>query len=75
MLELMKRGGLAGVAAVLMVVAGAGMASATPADPVADAFADAQAKVTQYGGLLVGVAVAAVLILFGIAWIRKIRSN
>lgn len=52
----------------------AGSASATPADPVADGYADLTSKVTLYGGLFVALVVLTVGILFGVKWIRKARS-
>lgn len=49
----------------------AGPASATPADPVTDAFSDMSAKIVSYGALVVGLVVLAVGIFLGIKWLRK----
>lgn len=62
--------GVVGVA-VMSGLLLAGSASATPADPVDDAFADMLQKVKDYGALIVGLVVAAALIFLGIKYLRK----
>lgn len=52
-----------------------GASSATPADPVSDAFGDLQDKVTLYGGAVVALVVAAIIILFGVKWLKKGASK
>ena len=69
-----KRSGLvagatAGLTMVALVLAGA--ASATPPDPVADAFTSMGAKVTLYGAAIVTLVVLAVGIFLGIKYLRK----
>lgn len=58
------------------VLAMAGSASATPpADPVEDAFGDLQDKVTLYGGLIVALVVAVVILFFGLKFLKKGASK
>jgi hypothetical protein len=58
---------------VLMLggIALAGGASATPADPVGDAFDTLQGKVTLYGAAVVALVVSVVVLFFGIKFLRK----
>lgn len=74
MLEYIKsRAALVGVVSTLFLAGGlaaAGPASAA-ADPVGDAFGDMQAKVVLYGGLIVSLVVASIVIFLGIKYLRK----
>ena len=60
--------------AMLGGVALAGGASATPADPVDAGFDELTTKTNHFGGLLVGLVIVAIVITFGIAWLRKARQ-
>jgi uncharacterized membrane protein HdeD (DUF308 family) len=72
------KGRVAGVGALLstlmigafVLASGAGATT----DPVDDAFADLTTKSNHYGALLVALIAGVVVLLFGIAWIRKGRS-
>lgn len=73
-----SRLGLAGIASSIMLATAmlvAGPASATPADPVADAFTDLQAKVTTYGAAVVALVVAVVVLFFGIKFLKRGASK
>lgn len=65
-------GGMLTSLMVTAVIMAQGASAAT--DPVADAFGELETKATTYAGLLVGLVVLVVGLLFGIAWIRKARS-
>lgn len=65
---------LIGATVTLLMLGGlamAGGASATPSDPVEDAFDDLQGKVAIYGAATVALVIAVVLIFFGIKFLRK----
>jgi hypothetical protein len=49
----------------------AGSANAVGEDPIDAAFTDLQGKVTLYGGAVVALVVASIILLFGIKWLRK----
>lgn len=75
MVEKIKERGLAlsSMLSVFVVAGllGAGPASATPADPVGDAFDEMQGKITTYGAAIVGLVVLSVGIFLGIKYLRK----
>jgi hypothetical protein len=69
---------LTAVGSALMVVGMfvmAGAASATPADPVGDAFDTLQGKVTLYGAAVVALVVAVVVLFFGIKFLKRGASK
>jgi hypothetical protein len=55
----------------------AGAASAAEGDPqtIDGAFADLQTKITTYGGAVVGLVVASVILFFGIKFLRRGASK
>jgi hypothetical protein len=59
-----------GLVGVLMLT-GIGAANAQTADPVEGAFTTLDGKITLYGGLIVGLVIASVVLFFGIKWLRK----
>lgn len=68
-----RLGALSLAMGVMMVgaMALAGASSATPADPVSDAFTTLQDKVTLYGAAVVTLVVAVVVLFFGIKFLRR----
>jgi intracellular septation protein A len=78
MKEIMQKTGLAGIGTSILFAASfalAGIASATPADPVADAFDTLQDKVTTYGTAVVALVVAVVVLFFGIKFLKRGASK
>lgn len=76
--QIMQKSGLAGIGTALLFAASmvlAGAASATPADPVGDAFTELQGKVTTYGAAVVALVVAVVVLFFGIKFLKRGASK
>ena len=72
------RTGLAGVGTAILFAASfalAGVASATPADPVADGLDELQSKVATYGTAVVALVVAVVVLFFGIKFLKRGASK